>query len=268
MFNNVKEIHPLIVSGDNCKLFNKELQFDRHLLFNNGFYIKHREHVLYLTCNTSNFSPLSVVLPEGDYKRILEDFNKFINLKLLLSTSNSQVILCKQEKITDVSFDIIYYLIYCIDECFKFEEEKYIMHDVLSKFLFYIKYKNQDNIEGYVTQLIGVGKGLTPDFDDLLVGMLWAFDAFDNKYKIFKKLIRLGLKRKNTTSISNAFYFFAFDNNYAYSLVRLGEAVRNRNLFGIRDTINEIKCYGHTSGKYLLYGIFIGLNIVNHSDMH
>jgi len=263
MFNNVKKIYPLIVSTDNRKLFNNELQFDKYLIFNNGFYIKHQEHVLYLTCNTSNFSPFSVVLSEGEYKETLEAFNRSNKLKLLLSTSNSQVIPCKQEKITNVSSELIYNLIYCIEECLKFEEEKCIIYDVLLMLLCYNRDKNQEKTEEYITQLIGMGEGLTPAFDDLLIGLLWTFDAFYNKYNIFKNAIQLGLKKRDTTSVSNAFYFHAFGNHYSYSLVKLGEAVRNQNFSGMKDAIHEIKCYGHTSGRYLLYGIFIGLNIIN-----
>lgn len=263
MFDFAEELHPLSIGTDNSGLFERKLQFNKYLYFDKGFYIKHRARILYLTDTAKNFSPISVVLSNDEYVKVREIFERCGEFELMLDVSGSRIISCRQLKITGVPFKAVQGLTHSIDECLSSEKEYCFMQGVISELMQHIISKNDEKLQEYISGLIGLGEGLTPDFDDFLVGSSWFFDAFHNDADIIKKSIREGLKKKSTTSVSSAFYLHAFQNEYSYNLIKLGKAVEEQELHKMKDILHEIQCYGHTSGKYLLYGILAGINAVN-----
>lgn len=260
MLNNIVELNPIYVSEDKYKLFNRRLQFNRYLLFNKGMYIKHNNHILYLSNKTDNFSPFTLVLSDEDYIRIINIFNKYDNYNIMINTRSSKIASCKQEQMGKTPAQTS--IFFLIDECIKNEEENYILHDILIWLSSCLKLKNKELLERHITDLIGLGEGLTPAYDDMLIGLMWTFDSFAVNFDVIKEAVKEGLKKRNTTAVSYAFYLYAFEKQYSYNLIKLSKAVKEQNFYSMKDIINDIKSCGHTSGKFLLYGISIGLNII------
>ncbi len=119
--------------------------------------------------------------------------------------------------------------------------------------------KNYENAANVLSNLIGLGIGLTPSGDDFLCGVL-AGCIFDNLEKhSFVKLLKKQIQNslQNTNDISRAFLSCALNDNFS-------TPVLNLHYFKSSDEIyDHFKKIGHSSGIDTLCGIYYSLNTIS-----
>jgi len=125
-----------------------------------------------------------------------------------------------------------------------------------------------------LSNLIGVGTGLTPSGDDFITGILSTFAAFPDcfDYELVKCLrSKLHNKRDNTNEISRAFLGCALNGHYSKPVIELyksicsagnpsTEQVSQETLTRLLNSFCEI---GHTSGIDTLAGIFWSMKYIS-----
>jgi hypothetical protein len=118
-----------------------------------------------------------------------------------------------------------------------------------------------------VRPLIGLGAGLTPSGDDLLVGYLaglWCA-VLDNSERaqfvanLGKAVVRLS---RQTTDISRTYLYRAARGQVSSRLADLAEAIcRGENLERVSMTVESAMQVGHTSGMDAITGLLVGLAV-------
>ncbi|MGM9874027.1 MAG: DUF2877 domain-containing protein [Bacilli bacterium] len=109
--------------------------------------------------------------------------------------------------------------------------------------------KNEKQLDLSINKLIGYGKGLTPDFDDYLVGLLYAFNKIDNQR--FELLKNATINNINiTTTISQRYLLNA-------TKASQFDIVTNVN----KDKVNKedallLLSFGQSSGTNIAFGIY------------
>lgn len=136
--------------------------------------------------------------------------------------------------------------------------EKYIFREVLSNALFSM-YKECE--EGRLeTRYVGLGYGLTPVCDDVLLGMMY-MNTIHQKCK-------LGILKKNqTTDISYTILSNARDGKYIYRFTDLITSIvfevtsnDKKNMEtndSSMDILSDISSFGSSSGYYILLGMYL-----------
>ncbi len=122
-----------------------------------------------------------------------------------------------------------------------------------------------------VGALIGLGPGLTPGGDDLLVGYLaglWCTVRDSNERAGFistlgKTVIRLS---RQTNDISRTYLYHAARGQVSSRLAALAEAIcRGDNSDRLLDAAEAAMRVGHTSGMEAVAGLLVGLTVWNNS---
>jgi hypothetical protein len=116
-----------------------------------------------------------------------------------------------------------------------------------------------------IHSLIGLGTGLTPSGDDILVGYmagLWCAVEGSNEHNQFiyglgKTIIDLS---RNTNDISRAYLYHAAQGQVSSRLADLAEAIcKGGNPEHLQETAEAAMNVGHTSGMDVVTGLLIGL---------
>lgn len=122
--------------------------------------------------------------------------------------------------------------------------------------------KERDFIRSVLLKWVGYGLGLTPAGDDFLVGILFVHRICNILSEEFleelKKIIK---EEKYTTDISTHYYISAFENCYNNALIDMYEALSTVDKKMMRRSIDKILEFGHTSGRDMMAGILVGLNL-------
>lgn len=119
-------------------------------------------------------------------------------------------------------------------------------------------------LNGYsddITPFIGLGAGLTPSFDDILIGMIAVLLSDQRFYRRCNLLQRAILKLdldSLTTTISATFLRHALQGRFSLQVLQVITAL-NQQKYQHR-SLAEISNYGHTSGADLLLGIWLGID--------
>lgn len=108
--------------------------------------------------------------------------------------------------------------------------------------------KDETNLDLYINKLIGYGKGLTPDFDDYLVGLLYGFFKYDkSRFLVLKKAIKNNINV--TTTISQRYLLTALD-SLQFELI---EDV-NKKMVNEEDALLLLS-FGQSSGTNIAFGL-------------
>jgi hypothetical protein len=119
-----------------------------------------------------------------------------------------------------------------------------------------------------VQQLIGLGAGLTPSGDDILVGLLAGFEiskTYDkNLEKILSTLRSLVLCHcGKTNQISCKYLSYAAHGYFSTYIIDLLTTISNEDsLTSMKNAANKVVMIGHTSGMDTLIGIATALEIL------
>lgn len=115
-------------------------------------------------------------------------------------------------------------------------------------------------------QMIGLGPGVTPTGDDILIGYLaglWSI-AFDDNQKIkFIELFGKALLKiiPETNEISRTYLAHAIHKQFSSSLIKLLTATSEGDVEQISSATKEVMRVGHSSGMDSVTGLLMGLAV-------
>lgn len=124
-------------------------------------------------------------------------------------------------------------------QCFQSRDEKKIRH-VLEKW-------------------VGYGPGLTPSGDDFLLGILFAHHVRPFLGDVFMKALAGTADTFHTTMVSVNQYRCAFGSLFSGSFLDFARGIRAENMDQARAAVERILGFGHTSGRDMAAGIWMGL---------
>lgn len=109
---------------------------------------------------------------------------------------------------------------------------------------------------------IGLGQGLTPSGDDLLLGFLFVdyFNPFITR-KSKDRLLEL-CNLGYTTDASVHYYRSAFDGLFSSALLELRQGLIEESHERVQRSVESILKIGHTSGKDLLAGVIVAMKFL------
>lgn len=112
-----------------------------------------------------------------------------------------------------------------------------------------------------ITPFIGLGPGLTPSMDDILVGLL-AIISSDVRFVGKLSQLKRGLSALSfnslTTLISASFLNYALEGKFSLLVLQMVKALNQNRL--AHSSIDKLLNYGHTSGADLLLGMWLGID--------
>ena len=113
-----------------------------------------------------------------------------------------------------------------------------------------------------VRSLSGIGPGLTPSGDDILLG--WIFTSRmvrqnDGERKVFGEALRQLMLGRDSASVSDTFLAQAVRGEFSEPLLQLEGALRRRPEGVHRTLLQRIRRTGHFSGQDTLLGCYCGL---------
>lgn len=121
------------------------------------------------------------------------------------------------------------------------------------------------NTARHIVKNIGFGKGLTPSFDDVLIGVL-AIMYWKNQYlpyisPLTNAILEVNLDRY-TTTLSKHFLLHALIGEFSYPLLKLISAFKY-DAKSIQYAVATFIQHGHTSGRDTLLGVVAALQHFN-----
>lgn len=135
-------------------------------------------------------------------------------------------------------------------------------------FRLFTAFERYDLLSGMeaASRLIGLGPGVTPSGDDVLIGFmagLYCTAGTDQKKLVLIQAFgsALCLLAKGTNDISRTFLFHAARGEFASSLVTLVEAIQNGEERALYLTLKGSMQVGHSSGTDSVTGLLIGLAV-------
>lgn len=245
-----------------------------HSVFEHSFNLKVGEALInvanyheYLSCfglfvPTEMFAALKPYVKQGDPVKIKNDRIVFYNqmqvktLPLIDYTSVSLKVSATHLEKEPLQF--LQQLLVAAD----LEEKIGIQKDVN-----FIAVKNQflqpeqANWEAVTKFLIGRGQGLTPSGDDILVAYAFIARILGKPYAT-DLVAKLAKQKGRTTDISWA-YIKSCETGYVNSLIyQLYQDLKKQRKENLAQDIQNIMAIGHTSGKDMCYGIYLGITAV------
>lgn len=112
-----------------------------------------------------------------------------------------------------------------------------------------------------ITPFIGLGPGLTPSFDDIIVGMLAVISSdcrFDNQIRQLKFAFERLSLHLLTTTVSASFLTYALQGKFSLLVLQVINSFAQHKYH--HSSIKNLSNYGHTSGSDLLLGIWLGID--------
>lgn len=125
--------------------------------------------------------------------------------------------------------------------------------EVLLRFKHFIEGDKLDGLD----KLLGFGRGLTPDGDDLLYGYWASAWALGHKVRILRLAEMDDSMLSRTTDVSNASLSFARLGLFGQEMWLLFETLDAGT--GLELIVSDWLEHGHSSGRMILYGLLMGL---------
>lgn len=108
--------------------------------------------------------------------------------------------------------------------------------------------KNNEQLDLCINKLIGYGKGLTPDFDDYLIGLLYGFYKFDKeRFELLKSATTNNMKE--TTMISQRYLHNAIESLQFELIEQVNKDKVNK------DDALLLLSFGQSSGTNIAFGL-------------
>lgn len=131
-----------------------------------------------------------------------------------------------------------------------------------------IKSYNTNNIMESVMHLIGLGPGLTPAGDDLLIGLMLSMLYFAENLNINTARVRnvnraiISCVHARTTSVSQEFLIQAAIGNANEQILNLIEALLIRESYDVEQVARTVLAIGGTSGTDTVLGVLLGSHLM------
>lgn len=118
-----------------------------------------------------------------------------------------------------------------------------------------LHYEQSQGLAQALKAMVGLGRGLSPDGDDILYGLLAGLQAMGRKEaKVLSLALNPDILQK-TTDIARQAYCFAQSRLYPARIHCLFEALQNHDPQQISICVKKVAEYGASSGLAILYGI-------------
>lgn len=115
-------------------------------------------------------------------------------------------------------------------------------------------------IDAPVTDLVGLGPGLTPAGDDVLAGMLVALHHADARRRLAAQILPLAAQR--TTALSTTLLNHAAEGYTLPALIDLADSVAGHAPAGaLPDVVARLMEVGHSSGTAMAWGLLRGARV-------
>lgn len=123
-----------------------------------------------------------------------------------------------------------------------------------------VRYAHMDAVEA-AKPMIGLGPGVTPSGDDMLIGFVTAVRSVGYQQfftdDLCKRLLPLLPK---TNDISQTFLRYAFKRSVSEWIIKPLQAIRKGNIALTQHTVQQAVTIGHTSGRDTMRGLLVGLD--------
>lgn len=244
---------------------------------NNAVNFVNNENDLFsLHPNVSLMTPFGIVLGSNDYNFVrtllLTETEIDIVDNSLIISSGARILLSERKVLLKINVGNAHYDVSSLLDSSKSIENGFgysnhiTMRDSLEPIDTLINFLKQpsDSTARNIANNIGNGIGLTPSFDDALVGVLAIIYqlGFEGRYidVLSKEFDKLDLN-KQTTTISKSFIEEAIKGNVSFSLYRLILSL-NKDRKTTEAEINSFIKHGHTSGIDTLLGICLAFKYI------
>lgn len=110
-----------------------------------------------------------------------------------------------------------------------------------------------------IRSLIGLGFGLTPSGDDMLLGIMTVMTAMEHPLlsSLSEAVRNLA---KGTTDVSRSYLLYASEGYFSGAVNKVLSALCNGKDEGVRKAADRLLSFGHLSGSDILYGIACALS--------
>lgn len=109
----------------------------------------------------------------------------------------------------------------------------------------------------------GRGKGLTPSGDDILLGFTLGLSLFGS-FETWRKTLATAVSKETTTMISVAYLNALLQGYVNEPCIRLVKLLDDGESEQIKNTVEQVMSFGHTSGSDTLFGFLLGLKFLIH----
>ena len=114
--------------------------------------------------------------------------------------------------------------------------------------------------------MIGLGPGVTPTSDDILIGYmagLWSIAGAHKEKLTFIEIFGKALLQltERTNEISRTYLYHAIHRQFSSRLINLVNAIANGEKEQLLSTAKDAMCVGHSSGMDSVTGLLMGLAV-------
>ena len=144
------------------------------------------------------------------------------------------------------------------------------VYSILRRLLFEIQNGNSYSIKNSILSLVGLGVGLTPSGDDLLLGLIASFYYVHHCYKENKYLFEIldllnnfkGSFQGKTTVVSEKYLIEAIEGNFSEKLCKFMEIILlSKSVKEVKKYTHKFVLFGSSSGREIIFGIILGLKL-------
>lgn len=140
------------------------------------------------------------------------------------------------------------------------EHSRRMIIDILADVKLSWELQNWHEVTYYLSRLLGLGVGLTPTGDDVLTGILASLSASGHLVPNILELKKIAIKRTNM--VSYAEIEEALAERFALSIQMIFSAISLQDDDAIKESVEQLRKVGSTSGDDLLAGIIFGLKLL------
>lgn len=120
---------------------------------------------------------------------------------------------------------------------------------------------DRDEVRGALKTWIGAGPGLTPSGDDFLTGIILINQIRKILGSVFLEVIKEMASVEYTTAVSVNQYRCSLQGYFSSSMIAFADAYVDKNSEKLRECVNRLLHYGHTSGRDMVAGMYLGLTV-------
>lgn len=274
MIINATSIHDKLYK----RISNQKIHAIVHSNFEHAINLLLDNKMITLLTKNSDLVPYSIILN-------IDNFTSYnIKVNEIIQINNNEILfdcfkidLSNSKKFSLSNFGCIKYSNYIIEQNNNYVEK--VLNECLKNKDLIVYYEIEKKIESIISfakefnrididlikKLIGLGIGLTPSGDDILVGMLSVILKIKDVNNKYESILRIELEKlldTHTNLISKNMIINAFDGYFKSSINDIVYKYQS-SIISFSD-LESLIYYGHSSGIDTLQGIYLGYKIAKH----
>ena len=246
-----------------------------HSIFRNSLNILIKNQLIHISSSYEYISSFGMAIPKlefnkifnyikvGDLVRVSEDKIDFYALKGIYSLRLDEVEIITLEKPYLELSDSILECLLSLLESFKLIENVGIEQSAdFCRDKNVLESGDLKQFDTVVNHLVGLGKGLTPSGDDILVAYL---SIMNIKEKDIAHLLGTLIRKRLpfTTDVSAAYLNSTIDRQISLPFYNLYDSINDKkDENDIKKNLIDIQKIGHTSGNDLLFGLYLAIKLI------